>query len=182
MADLLDFGVSGVSKPLTDRFSVDLLSAASRSKAQRTKPWYSTQNLNYGGRWVTKLTVWGAHDGLFDHITAGNSLLKALGALLQEPLSCCHLQLPANTVITVEGMQQCLFKNDKPTTPPGWLIPRCLTSECQQSSQRSDRKCFVTCFMVILSKAERMKLERLTALFTKRKTVSRPHQLVFITE
>lgn len=44
-----------------------------------------------------KLTGGATHDCLFDHVTARHSLLKALGPLLQKPLSCYHLQLPANT-------------------------------------------------------------------------------------
>lgn len=51
MADLLDFGVSVASKSLaTDRFSVDLLSAASRSKTQRASA-ERPQNTNDGGFW-----------------------------------------------------------------------------------------------------------------------------------
>lgn len=169
-AALLDFGLPAVSKSRTNRFSVDLLFAASRSKAQRTKPSYSTRNLHYGSRRDgTKLTVWGAHDGLFDHIAAGNSLLKALGALLQEPFSCCHLQLPANTLL--------LSGSSSPPAARQWLITRRLTSACHQSSQSYDRKCLVTGFTVILGKAEGMKPEKPTALFTKTKTA-----LVFITE
>lgn len=108
MADLLDFGVSLASKSLAiDRFSVDLFFAASHSKTQRMSA-NSTQDTNYGiflGPWA-KLTAWDAHDGVFDRVSAGHSLLKALGPLLQEPLSCRHLQLPANTTVTPEWMQQ----------------------------------------------------------------------------
>lgn len=49
MADLLDFGVSVASKSLaTDRFSVDLFSAASRSKTERASA-NVTQNTSHLG-------------------------------------------------------------------------------------------------------------------------------------
>lgn len=106
--------MSVASKSLaTDRFSVDLFSAASRSKTQRAS---ANQR-----RWLlgprATLTVWDAHDGLFDRVTAGHSLLEALGPLLQEPLSCCHLQLPANTV-TTEWLQLAPSICLKLTNPP----------------------------------------------------------------
>lgn len=49
------------------------------------------------GHTVVELTGRAAHDRLFDYVAARRSLLKALGPLLQEPLSCHLLQLPANT-------------------------------------------------------------------------------------
>lgn len=49
---------------------------------------------------VVGLTGRAAQDVLFNHVAAQHLLLKAFGPLLQEPLSCHHLQLPANTQST----------------------------------------------------------------------------------
>ena len=48
------------------------------------------------GTSAVKLTG-ATQDRLFDHVAARHHLLEAFGPLLQEPLPCHHLQLPANT-------------------------------------------------------------------------------------
>lgn len=64
----------------------------------------STRLITWSAQLSTSVTLTGraAQDGLFDDVTARHSPLKALGPLLQEPLSCYHLQLPANMTPTAD--------------------------------------------------------------------------------
>lgn len=94
-------------------FSVDFLSAACDEISRKsTIKLHNTSHIVGIMVYITwKLTLWAAQDGLFDHITAWHTLLKALRALFQEPLSCHHFQLPANMTSTTNDVThlQCLL-------------------------------------------------------------------------
>lgn len=124
MADLLDFGVSVASKSLaTDRFSVDLFSAASRSKTQRASA-NRTQDTNDGGFWdhtgshthSTGCSWWSVWSRQCWALPAQSAWTAPPGTtLLLPPSAPCkhshHWEDPT-------GLQY-LFKTDKPTKAPG---------------------------------------------------------------
>lgn len=107
-------------------------------------------------------------DRLFDHVAARHHLLEAFGPLLQEPLSCHHLQLPANTtstyywthhaassVLKMKNLTQLLDIIKTFLLMTGFLQGFKLNLRPSQTVLISHTRRFITCITVITATVER---------------------------